>query len=116
MLRSNLTVFGVVLGIAAVAVMPTSASAYDGTVTGTLEYVYIKSNVSSQALMLELTGSPSLCGAGHGAQTFLAATATAFSAAVSVATAAMLAGRTVVLVSDWDAGQGICVLRQIKLQ
>jgi hypothetical protein len=95
--------------------MPRTAFAYDGVVEGTLKYVHIKSNNQDQALMVELAGSPSLCGSGRPAQAYLDATALAFQQMVSVATAAHLSGRAVTLYADYNSTLGLCVLKQIRV-
>jgi len=106
-----------ILAIAGASFLPSTALAYDGVITGTLKYVHIKGNTAPDSLMLELTSGVNLCGSGSGrAQTYAATNQPAFQAMVSTANAAFLAGRSVVLYSDWDASTSICVLKQIRMQ
>jgi hypothetical protein len=92
-----------------------SAYAFDGTTTGVLKYVHVKTTSTTQTLVLELNGSPTLCGTSSPAVGVVPSTATAFTSMVSVATSALLAGKGVVLYADLDTSTGLCVVKQIRL-
>jgi len=87
-------------------------AAYDGMVVGTIKVLIVKSNVSSQALVVQLEGMPELCGSSQ-TVAILAEDAPAWKAVFSVALAAYVSGKKVQVVSDDVGGQ--CVIRQIRL-
>jgi len=92
--------------------LPNLGYAYDGRVVGTISTVLVKSNVSSQTLVVQLEGLPKLCGSSQTAA-ILAEDAPAWKAVFSVALAAYVSGKKVQVTSDDVGGQ--CVIRQIRL-
>lgn len=92
--------------------LPSLGHAYDGMVMGTIKDLVVKSNISSQTLVVQLEGLPELCGSSQ-TMAILAEDAPAWKAVFSVALAAYVSGKKVQVISDDVGGQ--CVIRQIRL-
>ncbi|MEM9383876.1 MAG: hypothetical protein AAGA68_02365 [Pseudomonadota bacterium] len=91
----------------------TSAHAYDGEVVGKVDILVLKSNVSSQALIVYLEGRPSLCGHGSPDLTLMNRSDALLPEIHSLLLGARFANEQVKLVSDFDGSH--CRLKQVVL-